>query len=80
MISESLIQISESDNAVNSSLSILRIYIPRDPDESNYTCVAVNNITNILDTPENDNAELYVQGMCISFTASLLCYRLYRPY
>ena len=63
LISESLIEISESNNTVNSSLSVLRLFIPRDPTESNYTCAAVNNITNVLDTPESGNAEVYVQGM-----------------
>ena len=62
LISESLIQISESGTH-NSSVSVLRIYSPRDPDESNYTCKAVNNITNVLGTPESGTVELYVQGI-----------------
>ena len=31
-------------------------------DQSSYTCVAVNNITNFLDTPENKSTLLNVQG------------------
>lgn len=55
------IQIFESQTT-NSSNSILRIHQPRDPDESNYTCSAVNDITNVLQTPENGTVEVYVQG------------------
>ena len=61
LVSESFIQIEE-DSTADSSTSILQIYEPADPDESNYTCIAVNNITNVLDTPEQDTAVLYVQG------------------
>ena len=32
-------------------------------DESNYTCVAVNNITNVINTPENDTVNLIIQGI-----------------
>ena len=32
-------------------------------DETNYTCVAVNNVTNLLDSPENATSSLTVQGM-----------------
>ncbi len=31
-------------------------------DMSTYTCIAVNNITNILGTPESGNVTLFVQG------------------
>lgn len=33
-----------------------------DPDESNYTCQAINNVVNVLETPEEVTGELYVQG------------------
>ena len=61
LASEGQIQIAESQT-VNSSTSILSLFVPRDPDESNYTCSAINNITNVLDTPESATAEVYVQG------------------
>ena len=32
-------------------------------DETNYTCVAVNNVTNLLGTPENATSYLIVQGI-----------------
>lgn len=32
-------------------------------DETNYTCVAVNNVLNLLDTPENATSSLIVQGI-----------------
>ena len=35
-------------------------------DESNYTCVAVNNITNIINTPESGTVNLIVQGIHIT--------------
>jgi len=31
-------------------------------DQSSYTCVAINNITNLLSTPENGITRFYVQG------------------
>ena len=31
-------------------------------DQSSYTCVAINNITNLLSTPENGITQFYVQG------------------
>lgn len=40
-------------------------------DESTYTCVAVNNITNVIGTPENATVNLIIQGThtvtCSSF-------------
>ena len=49
----------------NNITSILMINIPRDPDESNYTCSGANNVTNVINTPEQETVELYVQGMLI---------------
>ena len=31
-------------------------------DESSYTCVAVNNISNVIGTPENRTVDLIIQG------------------
>ena len=42
--------------------SVLTITSPMDPDESNYTCSASNNIQNVLGTPEQVTGTLYVQG------------------
>ena len=75
LTSESLIQITESQT-LNSSFSVLRIYIPRDPDESNYTCTAVNDITNVLETPENGTVEVYVQGTGSSFLYTLFWFNV----
>ena len=57
------VEISPDEKTVNSTVSRLTIHNPPDPDESNYTCVAVNGITNVLGTPETVTAELYVQGI-----------------
>lgn len=46
----------------NTVVSVLTIPSPREPDESNYTCSGANNVTNLLNTPEQATAELYVQG------------------
>ena len=46
----------------SSSTLVLTLFRPSDVDESNYTCIAVNNVTNVLETPEDDVGELYVQG------------------
>ena len=51
-----------STSTVNSATSVLTLYDPDDVDESNYTCTGVNNVTNVLNTPEYDTGELYVQG------------------
>ena len=56
------VEVSPDEKTVNSTVSRLTIHNPTDPDESNYTCVAVNDITNVLGTPETATAELYVQG------------------
>lgn len=47
----------------NLTTSVLTITNPMNPDESNYTCSATNNIQNVLDTPEQATGELYVQGI-----------------
>ena len=57
------VEISPDEKTVNNTVSRLTIHNPTDPDESNYTCVAVNDITNVLGTPETATAELYVQGI-----------------
>ncbi|XP_019853400.1 PREDICTED: hemicentin-1-like [Amphimedon queenslandica] len=49
----------------SSSTSVLTLFRPSDVDESNYTCIAVNNVTNVLGTPEDDVGELYVQDPVI---------------
>jgi hypothetical protein len=45
----------------SSITSILTLYEPDDLDESNYTCLASNSITNVLGTPESDTGEVYIQ-------------------
>ena len=45
---------------ITSTLTIVRVL---KHDETNYTCVAVNNVTNLLGTPENASSSLTVQGM-----------------
>ena len=56
------VEVSPDEKTANSTVSTLTIHNPTDPDESNYACVAVNDITNVLGTPETATAELYVQG------------------
>ena len=43
--------------------STLTIFNAKKEDETNYTCVAINNVLNLLDTPENVTASLIVQGI-----------------
>ena len=40
-------------------------------DKLSYTCLAVNNITNVVDTPETATANLIVQGKCSTTISSL---------
>ena len=55
-------------------------------DQSSYTCVAVNNITNLLTTPENGTTQFYVQGtkkclfifyvfFCNLYSSSWVCHK-----
>ena len=64
---EVLISIGQTqidDTTTSSSrTSVLTLYQPTDIQESNYTCNAVNNITNVLNTPESATGELFVQGI-----------------
>lgn len=45
---------------ITSTLTIVRVL---KHDETNYTCVAVNNVLNLLGTPENASSSLTVQGI-----------------
>ena len=53
--------INQTDSG-NTRTSVLHFNDTVKPDESNYTCVAVNNITNVVSTPENDTVNLIIQG------------------
>ena len=46
-----------------SNLSIVNV---QKQHESNYTCVAINNVTNLLNTPENGTISLTVQGKSLT--------------
>ena len=58
-----LIQQSTIGNLTTSQLTITAPIM--DPDESNYTCSASNNVQNVLGTPERVTGTLYVQGNSI---------------
>ena len=60
-----LIQESTIGNLTTSQLTITAPIM--DPDESNYTCNASNNVQNVLGTPERATGILYVQGILKSF-------------
>ena len=47
-----------------SLLSILTFQNATKTDESSYTCVGRNGVSNLIETPENDTIELAVQGEC----------------
>ena len=55
-------EITESIPIVNTSQSELRFVRGLNSDESIYTCIGFNNITNVIDSPEQDNVTLLVQG------------------
>ena len=57
----SSITITEIDY-IHVRVSILNFTSTVKPDESMYTCVAVNNITNVLSTPQNGTVMLRIQG------------------
>ena len=55
------ITITEIDS-LHMRTSILNITSTIKQDESSYTCIAVNNITNVLNSPENESINLVIQG------------------
>ncbi len=55
------VSITQEDN-IHNRTSTLFFSETLKTDESSYTCVAVNNITNVIDTPENATVDLIVQG------------------
>ena len=55
-------EITESIVATNTSQSVLRFVSGLNSDESMYTCVGSNGITNVINSPEEDNVTLLVQG------------------
>ena len=55
------VSITEEDG-IHNRTSTLFFSSTLKSDESSYTCVAVNNITNVIDTPENETVDLIVQG------------------
>ena len=54
--------ISQTDSG-NTRTSILTFNGILKQDESNYTCTAVNNVTNAIGEPESDGSIVIVQGM-----------------
>ena len=63
------ITITTSDLLPSSLLSILTFLNATKTDESSYTCVGSNGVTNLIKTPENDTIELVVQGECLVINA-----------
>ena len=43
-------------------LSVLTFLNATRENQSTYTCVGSNGVTNVIDTPENDSVSLFVQG------------------
>ena len=54
--------ISQTDSG-NTRTSILTFNGILKEDESNYTCTAVNNVTNVINVPENGGSITIVQGI-----------------
>lgn len=63
--SDGRVFINQTDSG-DTRTSVLHFNSTVKPDESNYTCVAVNNITNVISTPENDTVNLIIQGMTLA--------------
>ena len=55
-------EITESIAATNTLESVLRFVSGMNSDESIYTCEGFNGITNVINSPEEDNVTLLVQG------------------
>ena len=60
--SSSLINITEVING-NNVTSVLLFTSPVRTDEAMYMCRGTNNVTNVINSPENGNITFYVQGM-----------------
>ena len=60
------VSITETDS-IHMRTSVLHFSSTLKSDESSYTCVAVNNITNVIETPENATVDLIIQGMQLNY-------------
>lgn len=50
------------DDGIHNRTSTLFFTNTLKSDESTYTCIAINNITNVINTPENATVNLIIQG------------------
>ena len=57
-----LTEITESVVRTNTLQSVLRFVSGMNSNESIYTCKGMNGITNVINSPEEDNVTLLVQG------------------
>ena len=59
-----IVSVETFSNSTGVSLIRSELFFPESlrTDQSSYTCVAINNITNVLRTPENGTTMFYVQG------------------
>ena len=56
------ITITETTLSTTTLQSELRFIQGFKSDESQYTCTGSNGVTNVIDSPEDDNVTLFVQG------------------
>lgn len=74
------IVITEIDSpSTNVRTSILNITSSVLSDESSYTCIASNNITNIIKSPENGTIDLVIQGIIMNTSFLHLLYIIGAP-
>ena len=69
-------QVFVNGSGLDIIVSVLRFNRSLRTDQTTYTCVAVNNISNLLGTPEMGSANFYVQGFSLLKLTSqffLLC-------
>ena len=64
------VSITQTDS-IHMRTSVLHFSSTLKSDESSYTCVAVNNITNVIETPENATVDLIIQGVQLNVSIVL---------
>ena len=60
-----VVSVKSFSNRTGLSLVRSELFFPEAlrTDQSSYTCVGINNITNLLESPENRSTVFYVQGI-----------------
>lgn len=65
-------QVFINESGLDIVQSVLQFNRSLRTDQTTYTCVAVNSITNLLETPESGSTDFYVQGIFVTLNSHSL--------